>query len=126
MEADDPSASESQRNRDRYEWSYTNAAVDETSPEAGGLQVWVLLCAGHLDAPHLLPGIVQLHVDRVNTGMVGRHRIAHVSGDPLLLDGNTVIMSHSQNLKPASRGETRQNMSGNVLWAHPELRPLPP
>lgn len=47
-------------------WSYTNAAVDETSPEAGRLQVWVFLRAGHLDAPHLLPGVVQLYVDRVD------------------------------------------------------------
>lgn len=71
-------------------WSYANAAVDETSPEAGGLQVWVFLCAGDLDAPHLLPGVIQLHVDRVDTRVVGRHRIAHVSGDPMLLeDENT-------------------------------------
>lgn len=47
-------------------WSYADAAVDETSPEAGRLQVWVFFCAGHLDAPHLLPGVVQLPVDRVD------------------------------------------------------------
>lgn len=67
-------------------WSYANAAVDETSPEAGRLQVWVFLCAGHLDAPHLLPGVVQLHVDRVDAWVVGRHSIAHVSGDSMLLE----------------------------------------
>lgn len=67
--------------------SYANAAVDETSPEAGRLQVRVLLCAGHLDAPHFLPGIVQLYVDRVDTRVVGCHRIAHISGDPMLLNG---------------------------------------
>lgn len=67
-------------------WSYANAAVDETSPEASRLQVRVFLCAGHLDAPHLLPGIVQLHVDRVDAGVVGRHSITHVCGDPMLLE----------------------------------------
>ncbi len=73
-------------------WSYANAAVDETSPEAGGLQVRVFLRAGDLDAPHLFPGVVQLHVDRVDARVVGRHRIAHVSGDPMLLeDENTWV-----------------------------------
>lgn len=67
-------------------WSYANAAVDETSPEAGRLQVWVFLCAGHLDAPHLLPGVVQLHVDRVDARVVGRHGVAHVGGDSVFLE----------------------------------------
>ena len=70
-----------------YKCSYANAAVDEASPEAGGLQVRILLCAGHLDAPNLLPGVVQLYVDRVDARVVGRHRVAHVSGDPMLLHG---------------------------------------
>lgn len=65
---------------------YTNAAVDETTPESGRLQVWVFLCAGHFDAPHLLPGIVQLHVDRVDARVVGRHSVAHVGGDSMLLE----------------------------------------
>ena len=72
-------------------WSYTNAAVDETSPEASGLQMWVLLCAGHSDAPHFLPGIVQLHVDGVDARVVRRHRIAHVSGNPMLLENKKYI-----------------------------------
>lgn len=66
--------------------SYTNAAVDETSPEAGRLQVRVFLRAGHLDAPHLLPGVVQLHMDRVDARVVGRHSVAHVGGDSMLLE----------------------------------------
>lgn len=66
-------------------WSYANAAVDETSPEAGRLQVRVFLRAGHLDAPHLLPGVVQLHVDRVDARVVGRHGVAHVGGDSVFL-----------------------------------------
>lgn len=67
------------------EESYADAAVDETSPEAGGLEVRVLLRAGHLDAPHLLPGVVQLHVHRVDARVVGSHGVAHVGGDPMFL-----------------------------------------
>lgn len=67
-------------------WSYANAAVDETSPEASRLQVWVLLRAGHLDAPHFLPGVIQLHVHGVDARVMRRHRVPHVSGDPMLLE----------------------------------------
>lgn len=75
-------------------WSYANAAVDETSPEASRLQVRVLLCAGHLDAPHFLPGVVQLHVHGVDTRVMRRHRVAHVGRDPVLLvDGKTGELS---------------------------------
>lgn len=65
--------------------SYADAAVDETSAEAGGLEVGVLLRAGHLDAPHLLPGVVQLHVHRVDARVVGGHGVAHVGGNPVFL-----------------------------------------
>lgn len=66
-------------------WSYANAAVDESSPEAGRLQVRVFLRAGHLDAPHLFPGVVQLHVDRVDARVVGCHGVAHIGGDSVFL-----------------------------------------
>lgn len=59
--------------------------MDEASPEASGLEVRILLRAGHLDAPHLLPGVVQLHVHRVDAGVVGSHSVAHVGGDPVFL-----------------------------------------
>lgn len=65
--------------------SYADAAVDETSPEARGLEVRILLRAGHLDAPHLLPGVVQLQVHRVDARVVGGHGVAHVGGDPVFL-----------------------------------------
>lgn len=45
----------------------------------------ILLRAGHLDAPHLLPGVVQLHVHRVDARVVGSHSVAHVGGDPVFL-----------------------------------------
>lgn len=66
--------------------------------------MWVFLCAGHLDAPHFLPGVVQLHVDRVDARVVGRHRIAHVSGDPMLLHvENTGVIVRTQEEKGIER-----------------------
>ena len=62
------------------------AAVDEAAAVARGSQVGVLLGAGDLDGPHRLPGLVQLAVDRVHPRVVGCHRVAHVSGDPVLLE----------------------------------------
>lgn len=59
--------------------------MDEAAAVAGWLQVGVLLRAGHADAPHLLPGLIQLHVHGVHTRVVGGHRIAHVCGDAVLL-----------------------------------------
>lgn len=70
-------------------WPYTNAAVDETPPEASGLQVRVFLRAGHLDGPHFLPGVVELHVNRVDARVVGRHSVAHVGGDSMFLRKGT-------------------------------------
>ena len=77
-----------QREREERHWRgpYADATVREASAEAGGLQVRVLLRAGHLDAPHLLPGLVELHVDGVDPGVVRRHGVAHVSGDAVLLE----------------------------------------
>lgn len=60
--------------------------MNKTSPEARRLQMWVLLCAGHLDSPHFLPGVVQLHVYGVDARVVGSNGVTHVSGDPVLLE----------------------------------------
>lgn len=70
-----------------------DAVVDEASAVAGRLQVWVLLRAGHTDAPHLLPCLVQLHVHRVHTRVVGCHSIPHVRGDTVLLGKRTAKVS---------------------------------
>lgn len=59
--------------------------MDETSPEASGLEVRVFLRAGHLDAPHFFPGVVELHVNRVDARVVWRHSVAHVGGDSVFL-----------------------------------------
>lgn len=64
--------------------------MDETSAEASRLQVWILLCAGHLDTPHLLPGVIQLDVDRVDSGVMRGHRVAHVGGYPVLLEEENI------------------------------------
>lgn len=62
-----------------------DAIVDEATAVTGRLQMRVLLCAGHTDAPHLLPGLIQLHMHRVYTRVVGCHRIPHICGDAVLL-----------------------------------------
>lgn len=65
--------------------THHDPVVDEATAVAGWLQVRVLLRAGHTDAPHLLPGLVQLHVDRVHARVVGRHCVPHVRGNAMLL-----------------------------------------
>lgn len=64
---------------------YHDAIVDEAPSVPCRFQVWVLFSAGHPDVPHLLPGLVELHVHRVHTGVVRSHRVAHARGDAVLL-----------------------------------------
>lgn len=47
--------------------THTNATVDETAAVSGWFEVRILLCAGHSDAPHFLPGLVELYVNGVDT-----------------------------------------------------------
>ena len=68
-----------------------DAIVDEAPAVAGWSEVRILLCAGHLDAPHCLPGLVQLAVDRVDPRVVGGHSISHVCRNPMLLEGKTGV-----------------------------------
>lgn len=48
-------------------------------------QMGVFLSAGHLDAPHRLPGLIKLAVNWVNPRVVRSHCIAHISWDAMLL-----------------------------------------
>lgn len=64
---------------------YHDAIVDEAPSVPCRFQVWVLFSAGHPDVPHLLPGLVELHVHRVHAGVVRSHRVAHARGDAVLL-----------------------------------------
>ena len=73
---------------------YTDATVVEASSEAGRFEVGVLLRAGYLDAPHLLPSVVQLDVDGVHPRVVGSHSVAHVGGDAMLLGGENRLIQH--------------------------------
>lgn len=77
-------------------WTDLDPVVDEAPAVASGPQVGVLLGAGYLDAPHSLPGLVQLAVNRVNTGVVRSYRIAHVRWDAMLLEGRSVEKRESQ------------------------------
>lgn len=64
---------------------YHDAIVDEAPSVPCRLQVWILFRAGHPDVPHLLPGLVELHVHRVHPGVVRGHRVAHARRDAVLL-----------------------------------------
>lgn len=67
--------------------SYTDAAVDEAPAEACRFEMRILLSAGHLDAPDLLPGLVELHVDGIDARVVRSHCVTHVCGDAMFLRG---------------------------------------
>lgn len=65
--------------------SYTDAAVDEAPAEACRFEMRIFLGACHLNAPHLLPGLVELHVDGVDARVVRSHSISHVCGNAMFL-----------------------------------------
>lgn len=92
--------------------TYHDAVVDEATTVASGFQVGVLLRARHFDRPDLLPGFVQLHVHGVDTRVVGGHRVPHVGGDAVLLQGKDRGLGEqgdpknaASRLKPASPQE---------------------
>ena len=60
--------------------------VDEAPAVPSWSQMRVFLSAGHLDAPHRLPGLVELAVNRVNPRVVRSHCVAHICGDTVLLE----------------------------------------
>ena len=97
--------------------AHHDAVVDEAPAVPRGLQVRVLLRAGDLDAPDLLPGRVQLHVHRVDARVVRGHRVAHVGGDPVLLQDSQTSrqgsVEHSGTVATASAEETRTSVP---LW----------
>lgn len=64
---------------------YHDAIVDEAPSVPCRLQVWIFFCAGHSDAPDLLPGLVQLDVNWVDSGVVRSHCVPHASRYAVLL-----------------------------------------
>lgn len=60
--------------------------VDEATAVTSWPQMGVLLSAGHLDAPHRLPGLVELAVNWINPRVVRSHCIAHICRDAVLLE----------------------------------------
>lgn len=64
---------------------YHDAIVDEAPSVPCRLQVWVFFCAGHSDVPDLLPGLIQLDVNRVDPGVVRSHCVPHASRYAVLL-----------------------------------------
>lgn len=67
---------------------YHDAIVDEAPSVPCRFQVWVFFCAGHSDVPDLLPGLVELDVNRVDPGVVRSHCVPHVSRYAVLLQHN--------------------------------------
>lgn len=65
--------------------SYADATVDEAPAETCRFQMRIFLGAGHLDAPYLLPGLIKLHVDGVDSRVVRSHRITQVCWYTMLL-----------------------------------------
>lgn len=64
-----------------------DVVVDEASAIACRFEMRILLSAGDPDVPNSPPGLVQLHVHRVDPRVVRGHGIAHVHGDIVLLEG---------------------------------------
>lgn len=62
-----------------------NAIVNEATAVAGRAEMGVFLSAGHLDAPHRFPGLIELRVDGVHTRVVGGHSIPQIRRNPMLL-----------------------------------------
>lgn len=59
--------------------------MNEATAVAGRAEMGILLSAGHLDAPHRFPGLIELRVDRVHARVVGGHSIPQIRGNPMLL-----------------------------------------
>lgn len=109
--------------------AHHDAVVDEAAAVAGRLQVGVLLRAGHADAPHLLPGLVQLHVHGVHARVVGRHRVPHVCGDAVLLGREAGRVSTWRPLGPqlalCTTGERKPRLECKALGLGPQLGKAP-
>lgn len=60
--------------------------MDEATAVPSWPQMGVFLCTGHLDAPHRLPGLIELAVNWVNPRVVWSHGIAHICWDTMLLE----------------------------------------
>lgn len=41
--------------------------VDEASPISSWFQMWIFFSAGDFNIPNLLPGLIKLNMDRVDT-----------------------------------------------------------
>lgn len=100
---------------------YHDAIVDEAPSVPCRFQVRVLFGAGDADVPHLLPGLVELHVHRVHPGVVRGHRVAHARGDAVLLQapqGWTQLGTHKEK-PPWHHSKLRTVVLGMLL--SPEL-----
>lgn len=94
---------------------YHDAIVDEAPSVPCRLQVWVFFCAGHSDAPDLLPGLVQLDVNRVDSGVVRSHCVPHAGR-------YAVLLRHSRGRNIFRKGKRTCNYSQLIFPADSSIR----
>lgn len=70
--------------------------MDEASPIPSWFQVRIFFSAGDFNIPNLLPGLVQLNVDRVDAGVVRGHCVAHVGRNAVLLRPSKLSLEHGK------------------------------
>ncbi len=92
--------------------SHLYAVVHEASAVAGRPEMRILFCAGHLDAPYALPGLIKLTVHRVHTWVMGGYSVTHVCGDPMLLK-ETLVYSHG---KPIQYHVSESRIEQHIIW----------
>lgn len=68
------------------DWTDLDPIVDEATAVTSWPQMRVFLSAGHLDAPHRLPGLIELTVNWINPRVVWSHCIAHICGNAMVLE----------------------------------------
>lgn len=65
--------------------THSDAAVNESTSEPSGFEMWILLSAGHSDVPYALPGLIQLDVNGIHAGVMRSHCVTQVSRDRVIL-----------------------------------------
>lgn len=75
--------------------SYHDTAVYEATPKPGRPQMWILLRAGDLDVPNLLPGLVEALVDGIDARVVRTHAVTATRRYPVLLS-ELLVQRHVQ------------------------------
>lgn len=79
--------------------THSDAAVNEAASESSGFEMWILLSAGHSDVPYALPGLVQLDVDGIHTGVMRSHCVTQMSRDRVILQDRIKRHKHRMTVR---------------------------